>query len=129
MKLIELKNWINGLPETFDEYSVVNGEVGILDEQYHYRVDKPLTTLLVDENSHEIIFMNDGEVNENELAPSDAEVDAIIAEINNRPMDPDMLQQVESETWGKGEPIYDISDGWLIERHQDGTTSKVKYLF
>jgi hypothetical protein len=59
MKLKELKDWLDTLPDEFLEYSVVNGEVGIIDDEYHYRVDKPVTTLTVDEENKEIIILND----------------------------------------------------------------------
>jgi hypothetical protein len=59
MKLKELKDWLDTLPDEFLDYTVVNGEVGFLDEQYHYRVDKPVTTLLVDEVNKEIVILND----------------------------------------------------------------------
>jgi hypothetical protein len=59
MILQELKDWIETLPEEFLQYSLVNGEVGVLDDQYHYRLDKPVTTLLVDEEHQEIVILND----------------------------------------------------------------------
>jgi hypothetical protein len=59
MTLKELKDWLDTLPDEFLEYSVVNGEVGIIDDKYHYRVDKPITTLLVDEENNEIVILND----------------------------------------------------------------------
>lgn len=62
MILKELKNWINRLPSEFDEYSVVNGEVGYIElegkEDGYYRVDKPIITLTVDEDSKEICFFH-----------------------------------------------------------------------
>ena len=59
MKLKELKDWLGTLPDEFLEYTVVNGEVGIIDDEYHYRLDKPVTTLTVDEENKEIIILND----------------------------------------------------------------------
>ena len=61
MILQELKDWIETLPEEFLQYSLVNGEVGILDDEYHYRLDKPITTLLVDEEHQEIVILNDSQ--------------------------------------------------------------------
>ena len=61
MTLKELKDWINSLPEEFNEHTVVNGEIGIIDEQYHYRVDEPITTCMVDEETKEIVLLNDTE--------------------------------------------------------------------
>lgn len=59
MKLKELKDWLNSLPEKFDEYDVVNGEVGTIDGEYMYRVDKPITTLTIDEQTKEFVILND----------------------------------------------------------------------
>jgi hypothetical protein len=59
MTLKELKDWINSLPEEFNEHTVVNGEIGIIDEEYHYRVDKPITTCMVDEETKEVVLLND----------------------------------------------------------------------
>ena len=59
MKLNELKEWINSLPPEFDEYTVVNGEYGVLDGEHFYRVDKPVTTLTVDDDDKEIVILND----------------------------------------------------------------------
>jgi hypothetical protein len=65
MKLNELKEWINNLPSDFDEYTVVNGEYGLIDEQYVYRVDKPITTCVIDEETKELVLLNDIENNVN----------------------------------------------------------------
>ena len=59
MILKEMKEWLNSLPEEFNEYTVVNGEIGMIDNQYHYRVDKPITTMTVDEETKEVVLMND----------------------------------------------------------------------
>ena len=59
MILKEMKEWLNSLPEEFNEYVVVNGEIGMIDNQYHYRVDKPITTMTVDEETKEVVLMND----------------------------------------------------------------------
>ena len=61
MTLKELKDWVTNLPEKFNEYIVVNGEYGSLDGEYMYRVDKPVTTLTVDEDTKEIVILNDME--------------------------------------------------------------------
>lgn len=69
MTLQELKDWINSLPEEFSEYSVVNGEEGKVDDQYWYRIDKPVVTLMVDEEGKEVIILNEyeGKLTEEEL--------------------------------------------------------------
>jgi hypothetical protein len=62
MKLNELKNFVNRLPEEMGEWFVVNGEVGYLDPEDDnsmvYRVDKPIIALFVDENSQEICLFH-----------------------------------------------------------------------
>ena len=65
MTLEELKAFLNGLPEEFNAYGVVNGEVGILkdsgeegEEDLVYRCDKPIISLYVDEESKEICFFH-----------------------------------------------------------------------
>ena len=59
MKLKDIKEWIDKLPKEFMEYDVVNAEEGIIDEEYHYRIDKPIISLGVDEDTKEIMFSND----------------------------------------------------------------------
>ena len=59
MTLKELKDWVNNLPEEFDEFSVVNGEFKEIDEEFWYRIDKPLTLLNVDQEHREILLLND----------------------------------------------------------------------
>lgn len=61
MKLKDLKEWLSSLPQEFDEYEVVNGDVGELDEQYTYRIDKPVMTVTVDEETKEVVFLHDKE--------------------------------------------------------------------
>lgn len=55
--LRELKHWVNQLPEKFLDYPVVNGEEGKVDEQYTYRVDKPIIGLDVDEDTKEVLIL------------------------------------------------------------------------
>ena len=65
MTFKELKEWVNSLPEVFSEYEVVNGEEGSIpadeengEPQYFYRIDKPVITLMVSEESKEILILN-----------------------------------------------------------------------
>jgi hypothetical protein len=61
MKLTELKNWLAQLPAEFNEYSVVNAEFGEMnteDESFTYRLDKPVLTVVVNEESSEILILN-----------------------------------------------------------------------
>lgn len=59
MTLKELKDWVNNLPENFDEFEVMNAEYHQIDEQYMYRLDKPVTMLTVSESTKEILILND----------------------------------------------------------------------
>jgi hypothetical protein len=62
MKLIELKEFINNLPEEMDDFTVVNGEYGILvqdgEENLVYRVDKPVLMITVDEDDNEVLLLH-----------------------------------------------------------------------
>lgn len=59
MKLIELKNWINSLPEEFKHYDVVNSEEGDLTDGFTYRFDKPIIGFYEDEPNKEIVLLTD----------------------------------------------------------------------
>lgn len=67
MTLRELKTWLDKLPEEFLDFSVVNGEVGMLDGEYMYRLDKPVTTLTVDEENKEVVILNDSQETEDHI--------------------------------------------------------------
>lgn len=67
MKLKELKDWINTLPDEFIDYEVVNGETGKVDDNYHFRIDKFVTTLLVDKERKEVVILSDSELSEDEI--------------------------------------------------------------
>jgi hypothetical protein len=64
MTLQELKTWVNELPEDFLEFEVVHAEVVKLEDDsdednFTVRLDKPITALTVDQESKEILVMND----------------------------------------------------------------------
>lgn len=67
MKLHEIKFFLNNLPESFNDFDVVNGEVGTLpgekegDEFVGYRVDKDIITLYVDEETKEVCMFHQRE--------------------------------------------------------------------
>jgi hypothetical protein len=65
MKLKEVKNWIDNLPVEFLEFDVVNAEEGKLtnDGEVLYRFDKPVVSLNVNEESKEILFLNNKPIN------------------------------------------------------------------
>jgi|688.fasta_scaffold473587_5 hypothetical protein len=69
IKLKDLKEWVNSLPEEFLEYDVVQGEEGKIDEEFYYRIDKPITSLNVDEETKEILILIEGK----DLKPEDLE--------------------------------------------------------
>lgn len=65
MTLLEFKNWLNSLPEEFNSFTVVNGENGVIkddatgEEEYTYRIDKPITGMVVDEETKEVVIANE----------------------------------------------------------------------
>jgi Fe-S-cluster formation regulator IscX/YfhJ len=59
MTLTELKDWINSLPEDFNNFQVMNGGETVKEDIYMYRIDSPITTCVVDKESKNIIFLND----------------------------------------------------------------------
>lgn len=67
MTLRELKNWLDKLPEHMLDFTIVNGEVGMLDGEYMYRIDKPITTLTVDEENKEVVILNDSQETEDNI--------------------------------------------------------------
>jgi hypothetical protein len=58
----DLKNFIAQISDEYDEYEIVNGEVGYLDpsdeNSLSYRLDKPIIALYVDEQSKELCFLH-----------------------------------------------------------------------
>jgi hypothetical protein len=73
MTLQELKTWVNELPEDFLEFEVVHAEVVKLEDDdsdednFTVRLDKPITALTVDQESKEILVMNDYDGNIEDL--------------------------------------------------------------
>lgn len=62
MTLRELKDFILKLPQEIDNFIVVNGEVKYLDPENEdtmvYRVDNPIITLYVDEQTQEVCIFH-----------------------------------------------------------------------
>lgn len=55
----ELKGFLDRLPEEFDEYGMVNGEVSdLIDGEYYTRVDKPIISLHIDEETKEFCLFH-----------------------------------------------------------------------
>lgn len=62
----ELRIFLNGLPENFDDFGMVNGEVAGIDE-FYARVDKPIIHLEIDEESGEFLLLHQSEEELNEI--------------------------------------------------------------
>ena len=59
MTLKELKEFVNRLPDTFDDYEIENAEyTGGNSEDVKYRLDKPVIAIYVREDTKEILLMN-----------------------------------------------------------------------
>lgn len=71
MKLKDFKIFINSLPEEFDDFILINGEVAGVGE-YYVRVDKPIVHVEVDTNTQEVLFLHQAE----------EELEEILEEIN-----------------------------------------------
>jgi len=60
MTIKELKDFLAKLPEKFDEYGMVNGEVAGV-EEFYVRVDKPIIHIEVDEQNEEFCLYHQSE--------------------------------------------------------------------
>ena len=59
MTLGELKEFVNRLPDTFNDYEVENAEyTGSNGDDVMYRLDKPVVAIYVKEDTKEILLMN-----------------------------------------------------------------------
>ena len=59
INLKEVRDWIDTLPEEFLEFNVMNAEEGpIVNDEVMYRFDKPISSINVDRESREILFLN-----------------------------------------------------------------------
>lgn len=85
MKLKDLKEFIKDLPKEFDEYDIVNGEVGQLiddaEDNLVFRVDKPIIALYVDEKSNEICFFHQTQEDVNNIWPENKDNDGDTEEL------------------------------------------------
>ena len=60
MKLTELKEWVNKLPEEeLGNYTVVYRTIGELGDEEHYAFDEPITASGVDVDNNEIYLCNE----------------------------------------------------------------------
>jgi hypothetical protein len=59
MTLGELKEFVNRLPDTFNDYEVENAEyTGSNGDDVMYRLDKPVVAIYVREDTKEVLLMN-----------------------------------------------------------------------
>jgi hypothetical protein len=59
MTLKELKEFVNRLPDSMDDYEVENAEyTGSNGEDVQYRLDKPVVAIYVREDTKELLLMN-----------------------------------------------------------------------
>ena len=59
MTLGELKEFVNRLPDTFNDYEVENAEyTGSNGDDVIYRLDKPVIAIYVREDTKELLLMN-----------------------------------------------------------------------
>jgi hypothetical protein len=69
MTIKELKEFLETLPEEFNDYRVVNGEYGkfSVTDEFHYRTDKPVNASIVDEQTKELCLLHQTEEEINEI--------------------------------------------------------------
>lgn len=67
MTLREMKEWIDGIPEKYLDFNVINGEYGKLGDENYYRLDKPITLLNVDVENKEVLFLNESDITPEEI--------------------------------------------------------------
>jgi hypothetical protein len=59
MTLRELKEFVNRLPDTFDDFEVENAEyIGSKGDDVKYRLDKPVVAIYIKEDTKELLIMN-----------------------------------------------------------------------
>lgn len=68
----EIKKFLATLPEKFDDFSMVNGEVFEVESEYFVRVDKPIIHLEIDEENGEFLLLHQ----------TKAELEDILKQIN-----------------------------------------------
>jgi len=64
----ELRAFLNKLPENFDNFGIINGEYGRgKDDEFYYRIDKPVIFLTVDEETEELCILHQSEQEVNNI--------------------------------------------------------------
>ncbi len=61
MTIKEMKNFINSLPENFNNFTIVNGELAEIQGQFYVRIDKPVVQISVDEETQELLILHQTE--------------------------------------------------------------------
>lgn len=54
----ELKKFLNGLPEKFDNCVLINGEVADIEGEFYVRIDKPVVHLEIDGATNEFLLLH-----------------------------------------------------------------------
>ena len=57
MKLKELKEWVNALPEDCIEFDIVNGDLTETENEYTYQIEKPVVAVYMDKEHKEVIIL------------------------------------------------------------------------
>jgi hypothetical protein len=57
MKLKDFKEWLSKLPTEADEYDIVLGQIGQLNDDYYYRKDDQISALDLDIENKEVLIM------------------------------------------------------------------------
>jgi hypothetical protein len=57
MKLKELKDWVNSLPEDCAEFDIVNGDLTESENEYTYQIEKPVVAVYMDKENKEVIIL------------------------------------------------------------------------
>ena len=64
MKLKDFKQWLSKLPTEADEYEVILGQIGQIDNETYYRKDDEISALDLDIESKEVLIMKMAEPEE-----------------------------------------------------------------
>lgn len=57
MKLKDFKAWLNKLPTEADEYDIILGQIGQVDNETYYRKDDEISALDLDIENKEVLIM------------------------------------------------------------------------
>lgn len=66
-----LKEFLNSLPKEFDDFQLVNGEYGQVNNEHYYRIDKPVIQLNIDEDTEELCILHQSESEVDEIINDD----------------------------------------------------------